>query len=569
MYESSFGLTEAPFSISPDPRYLYMTERHQEAMAHLRYGIQEAGGFVQLTGEVGTGKTTICRCMLEQLPENVDVALILNPQISHCELLATLCDEIGVEYPADATPKRLLDLLNERLIENFSRGRRTVLVIDEAQMLTRTVLEQIRILTNLETTKQKLLQIILIGQPELSVTLSRPDLRQLAQRVTAKYHLEPLRKQETAAYIKYRLAVAGCQRPVFTRAAVRRVFKLSRGVPRLINVICDRALLGAYSGNSDSVSAAMASRAGREVLGGQAVQRRRYWWWGSVAVCACLLAAAILLPQWSGLKLPGFGTPWSQSAAEQSNQSAAVERDVDESSLSVSLPSDPPGPSPVTPVGIARTDDHNGMALGEFLDQGGALRSRSQALARLLAAWGVDPGDDGGLSCALVVRRHGLRCLTERGGWAQLRHFNRIAALALRHDDQRVYVLLHGLGDGRVSLSAGNGETVSFGRRELESRWQGEYLLLWRAPPQGVATIAEHSEGVDVLWLRQTLSRAPQMTPADMDNAVFDARLKQRVMAFQRANGLEADGEADIRTLIRLNTVVDPDAPTLRTDSAG
>lgn len=273
-----------------------MSERHQEAMAHLRYGIQEAGGFVQLTGEVGTGKTTICRCMLEQLPENVDVALILNPQISHSELLATLCDEIGVSYPPEATPKRLLDLLNERLIENFSRGRRTVLVIDEAQILARTVLEQIRILTNLETTKQKLLQIILIGQPELNTTLSRPDLRQLAQRITAKYHLEPLRKHETAEYIKYRLAVAGCHRPVFSRRAIRRVFKYSHGVPRLINVICDRALLGAYSANSDTVSAAMVSRAGREVFGRQSPSHRRYWWWGSAAAVACALAVVIARP---------------------------------------------------------------------------------------------------------------------------------------------------------------------------------------------------------------------------------------------------------------------------------
>jgi general secretion pathway protein A len=265
MYESFFGLTEAPFSISPDPRYLYMSQRHQEAMAHLRYGIQEAGGFVQLTGEVGTGKTTICRCMLEQLPDNVDVALILNPQISQNELLATLCDEIRLPYPPDASPKQLLDLLNERLIVSFGQGRRTVLVIDEAQILTRAVLEQIRILTNLETTRRKLLQIILIGQPELNTTVSRSDLRQLSQRITARYHLEPLMKHETAEYIKYRLGVAGCHQTVFTRGAIRRVYKLSQGVPRLINVICDRALLGAYSGNSQKVTAPMVSRAGRAI----------------------------------------------------------------------------------------------------------------------------------------------------------------------------------------------------------------------------------------------------------------------------------------------------------------
>ena len=293
MYASFFGLSEVPFSIAPDPRFLYMSKRHREAMAHLVYGIREGGGFVQLTGEVGTGKTTLCRCMLMQLPDKVEVALILNPQISHSELLATLCDEIGIEYPRGESPVNLLKILNEHLLEAYADGRRTVLIIDEAQLLTRAVLEQVRILTNLETTRQKLLQIILIGQPELSETLGRDDLRQLSQRITARYHLEPLNLQDTREYVKHRLAVAGCKLKVFSNSALRRVYKYSGGVPRLINVICDRALLGAYTRNEKSVSAPVLRKAAQEVLGESLRHRTRTWW--SPAVTLALVFGALLL----------------------------------------------------------------------------------------------------------------------------------------------------------------------------------------------------------------------------------------------------------------------------------
>ena len=261
MYASYFGLTEPPFSISPDPRFLYMSRRHREAMAHLLYGIREGGGFVQLTGEVGTGKTTLCRCLLEQVPANVDVALILQPQIKPGELLATLCDELRITCPSRATPKILLDRLNAHLLDAYAKGRRSVLIIDEAQLLTRVVLEQIRILTNLETAKGKLLRIILVGQPELNVILGRPNMRQLALRITARYHLMPLSRRDREEYVKYRLSVAHCQRPLFTAWALRRVYRYSGGVPRLVNVICDRSLLGAYAWNKSRVSGAIVRRA--------------------------------------------------------------------------------------------------------------------------------------------------------------------------------------------------------------------------------------------------------------------------------------------------------------------
>ncbi|MGH7266538.1 MAG: ExeA family protein, partial [Candidatus Rokuibacteriota bacterium] len=275
MYAAYFGLAEAPFSIAPDPRYLFMSDRHREALAHLLYGVGEGGGFVQLTGEVGTGKTTVCRCLLAELPPHVDVALVLNPRLTAFELLATVCDELRISYARSTTSlKELVDALYHHLLTGHAAGRRTVLIIDEAQDLAPDVLEQIRLLTNLETDREKLLQIILIGQPELLELLERPDLRQLAQRVTARYHLQPFTERETREYIRHRLRVArggdaaAAAGIVFTEGAVRQVHRAAGGIPRLINVICDRALLGAYAHDRKRIDGATARRAAGEVLGG-------------------------------------------------------------------------------------------------------------------------------------------------------------------------------------------------------------------------------------------------------------------------------------------------------------
>ncbi|MBS1247393.1 MAG: hypothetical protein H6R48_182, partial [Proteobacteria bacterium] len=259
MYAPHFGLREPPFAITPDPAYVYLSRHHQEALAHLLYGVGENGGFVQLTGEVGTGKTTLVRTLLEQQLENVDIALCLNPRLTVAELLATVCDELGASYsPEPHTLKALLDALNAHLLQTHAAGRRTVLILDEAQNLSREVLEQIRLLTNLETAKHKLLRIILVGQPELRTLLARPDLRQLAQRITARYHLPPLDRRETAAYIDHRLRVAGGREDLFTWGARRVVYGHSGGIPRLINIICDRALLGAFGQGARRINASLA-----------------------------------------------------------------------------------------------------------------------------------------------------------------------------------------------------------------------------------------------------------------------------------------------------------------------
>ena len=268
MYKEYFMLHDLPFSISPDPAFLYMSAKHREALAHLVYGVNSDSAFILLTGEVGTGKTTVCRCMLDQLPENCDTAFIMNPRLTEEELLASICEDIGIEYEAaSASVKHLVDRINNHLLKSHAAGRRTLLIIDEAQNLSPSVLEQLRLLTNLETNRCKLLQIILIGQPELDKMLRRPELRQLSQRITARFHLEPLSRKDISNYVGHRLAVAGANHELFSSSVLKRLFSLSGGVPRIMNIICDRALLGAYAQGRAIVNKSTLNRAAYEVLG--------------------------------------------------------------------------------------------------------------------------------------------------------------------------------------------------------------------------------------------------------------------------------------------------------------
>src|ERR1700736_3812949 len=300
MYTSFFGLSEKPFAITPDPRYLYLSERHAEALAHLLYGINESGGFIQLTGEVGTGKTTVVRTLLSRVPHHADVAVILNPRVTPVEFLLTICEELGLGI-ADSdrdSVKQMVDALNRRLLAAHAEGRRIIVIVDEAQNLSAEVLEQVRLLTNLETPTQKLLQIILIGQPELRDLLDRTDLRQLAQRITGRYHLEPLSPEETRGYIRHRLRVAGAAVEIFTPAALAEVHRLSTGIPRVINVTCDRALLGAYTQEARKVTAGLVRQAAGEVYGRRFVP---VWlgWATAVGLAASFAALGLMgIPTW-------------------------------------------------------------------------------------------------------------------------------------------------------------------------------------------------------------------------------------------------------------------------------
>ena len=309
MYTNFFSLSELPFSIAPDPKYLFMSDRHREALTHLMHGlggdgVGSNGGFVLLTGEVGTGKTTMSRCLMADLPEKTQLAFILNPTLSSQELLATVCDQLKIRYrKTGATLKTLTDKISEKLSKNHTNGIDTLLIIDEAQHLDPQVLEQLRLLTNLETDTKKLLQVILIGQPELQQLLKRRDLRQLAQRITARYHLLPLNKPELGLYLKHRLSVADCHRGLFNNSAIATIYHLSQGIPRVINLICHSALMEAYNSNNAVVDKRIVLKAASQALGDDFLPPRL---WqsksGLIALIGSLFFMALLAGFWLGQK---------------------------------------------------------------------------------------------------------------------------------------------------------------------------------------------------------------------------------------------------------------------------
>lgn len=341
MYMRFFGLKQEPFSLAPDPRYLYMSKRHREALAHLLYGVGGGGGFVLLSGEIGAGKTTVCRCFLEQIPKRCNVAYIFNPKLTVVELLKTVCDEFHIPlapHEAEtASVKTYVDAINAFLLRTHAVGQNNVLIIDEAQMLSVDVLEQLRLLTNLETNERKLLQIVLIGQPELRTMLDRPDLEQLAQRVIARFHLKALSSRETEHYLRHRLSVAGMTRPMpFGPAAVQRIHEIARGVPRRINLLADRALLGAYAHGQHTVEPAVVDKAAREVFGRPEASRTERSKAGAgkgsspgsrtgiglMAAAAAALLALLAIAVWSGYVT--VGAPGSSAAASSASASAPV-----------------------------------------------------------------------------------------------------------------------------------------------------------------------------------------------------------------------------------------------------
>ncbi len=612
MYAAYFGLSEPPFSISPDPRYLYMSKRHREAMAHLLYGVQQSGGFLQLTGEVGTGKTTLCRCLLSQLPDNVDVAMLLNPNLDENELLGAICDELKIEYATQASPKQLLSLLNDSLLKSFAAGRHTVLIFDEAQLLSRPVLEQVRLLTNLETTTRKLLQIILIGQPELSKILRRADLRQLNQRITARYHLQPLSSQETSEYIRYRLEVAGCRKALFPDKAMRHVYQNSEGVPRLINVICDRALMGAYAQDKSQVTRSIARHAAVEVLGEEKGEMGgAHWVW--LPAVASLAAVMVFTPVGDRLVdwVSGFARIYAPTSAavdpEPENAmvpkaETAVAADAPVTATTDSVPLDPALISPTAAPDLAAADAcrsemkeshdcfyqeiHIGQrpftqvtnvnvgdvlttamidpaSISELLREYAALNGKAEAFSRLTALWGERLGSLDDDRVCREIERLRLRCFKSRGTWNNLRSHNRAAILVLKSStDVSHYIVVTEVSGGRVSLDFA-GERVVFPFADIDPYWFGEYWLLWRPPPLRSLQLSLDDAGADVLWLRQALKRVASSRgiPSELDEytPIFDTELLQHVVGFQRRHALHADGVVGIETLMRLNTALKGD----------
>jgi general secretion pathway protein A len=545
MYTSFFGLQEKPFAITPDPRYLYLSERHAEALAHLLYGINEAGGFIQLTGEVGTGKTTIIRSLLEQLPAHADVALILNPRVTPAEFLLTICEElrIPVPEPGRGSVKLLMDLIGRRLLDTHARGRRVVLIVDEAQNLSAHTLEQVRLLTNLETATTKLLQIILIGQPELRDLLARPELRQLAQRITARYHLNPLSSEESGGYVKHRMRVAGATAEAFTPASLREVHRLSGGVPRIINVICDRALLGAFTHEDHRVSGKLVREAAAEVYGRPMPAPWLRWAIaGAIAGALALVAAGL----WSILaSRPRTSTDTAAVAAPAAASNQLAQADT--------TGAPPPAPP----------------SFDEVLARHGNDTTTEAALAKLFASWGATYDPSGGRGCDQAARQ-GLECLFQKGSWAQLRTLNRPAILTLTDDIGRTHqVLLTTLGDDTATIDLG-GEARAVSIAGMSRYWFGDFLLLWRPPLAVAKALAPGMRGADVRWLRENLRVAQGLPAAPAGSDFYDEDLARLVQDFQRQHRLNIDGVAGVQTQIVLDTVVNATgSPTIVAQISG
>jgi general secretion pathway protein A len=561
MYLSHFGFGEWPFSNTPDPRFVYLSPRHEEALAHLLYGVRERGGFVQLTGEVGTGKTTTCRYLLSQLPEGVDVALIVNPMLTPQELLATVCDELGAAYPTEGgTRKALVDALYRQLLAAHARGRRTVLIVDEAQNLSADALEQLRLLTNLETTTEKLLQIILIGQPELIALLGKTQLRQVAQRVTARYHLQPFVERDTRAYIARRLQVAGQNLRLFEPAALRVVHRASRGVPRLINVICDRALLGAFSEGKRVVSARTVRRAAREVAG-EGVGRLARWLRGAAAVAAVAVLPALAIA--GGLagwwRIPSLdelrGSPFFTRPAPSPPPALAVLTPAVEpaaSATSVAAAAVPA--SPVGPVATRPLADLDALLTAR------PAADHAAAQTRVLARWGVTvaPGEE---PCRAAVHA-GLECYDGRGTWTVIRRLGvPVAVKLVTADGGRHYAAVTGLEGDTVTLQLAD-RVEALPTAAIDRLWDGAFSLIWRPLPGLARVLSPGMQGPGVAWLRRALHDG-DVVSRDRGPAVYDEALIANVVAFQRREGLEADGIAGIETLVRVSTRLDPRAPRL------
>jgi general secretion pathway protein A len=552
MYTSFFGLQEKPFAITPDPRYLYLSGRHAEALAHLLYGINEAGGFIQLTGEVGTGKTTVIRSLLEQLPGHADVALILNPRITPAEFLLTICEElhVPVQESGRGSTKTLMDLLGRQLLDTHARGRRVVLIVDEAQNLSTETLEQVRLLTNLETATAKLLQIILIGQPELRDLLDRAELRQLAQRITGRYHLDPLSPEESAGYVRHRMRVAGATAEVFTPSALREIQRLSHGVPRVINVVCDRALLGGFTREEHRVGAALIRQAASEVYGRPIPAPWLKWATTGAAVAAVALVTVGLVSLWYSKH--DAGAPIAAAASAPSPKSP------------VPAPSAPATPAAAGPQGAVGEPVH----LDDLLASHAGDTTTEAALAALFRIWGATYDPSKGRGCEQAASQ-GLECLFQKGSWAQLRTLNRPAILTLTDDAGRAHqVVLGGLGDETATFDFG-GEQRTVPIAEASRYWFGDFLLLWRPPLAAVKSLSPGTHGEDVTWLRDSL-RAAQGLPAAPGSNAYDAELTSMVQDFQRQHRLTVDGVAGVQTQIVLDTAVHATgSPTIVSQAAG
>ena len=579
MYMRFFGLNQEPFSLAPDPRYLYMSKRHREALAHLLYGVGGGGGFVLLSGEIGAGKTTVCRCFLEQIPKRCNVAYIFNPKLTQIELVKSICDEFRIPYLVDpntaATVKTYVDALNEFLLKTHAVGQNNVLIIDEAQLLAVDVLEQLRLLTNLETNEKKLLQIVLIGQPELRTMLEKPELEQLAQRVVARFHLRALSEKETEHYIRHRLSVAGMTRAIpFDRKALQRVFAIARGVPRRINLLCDRAMLGAYAHGRQQIDSEMVEKSAREVFGSSESSAPDRSLLGTSAGIAFLGAAGLALLALIGFAFYGGYRYFAPEAAASAPKvaraaSASAAAGARAASTAASTASAAFAPASATAASaaasaIATTTPMEPAPISGVAELKAQLRTlgrdETAAWRELAPMWKVSSNDVGD-PCPAAARQQ-IRCFKFTSTPAMLRSLDRPGFMTL-HDGggKSVAVVLARL-DGDDALVRVDGQTRKVSFAALLQLWHGEFGTLWRLPPGYTGALAEGDSGPLVDRLAAELASLAGEAPPE-GKQTMDAALRAKVVRFQTRHGLSGVGKAGPTTFMQLNRATHVDEPTL------
>ena len=587
MYESFYGLSEKPFNLTPDPRYLFLSDKHKEAFAHLLYGIKNRCGFVMVTGEIGTGKTTICRTLLNQLEDDTEVAFIFNPRLSPEDLLRTINEDFGIASKGE-TVKELIDELNAYLLERNAQGKNCVLVIDESQNLVPPVLEQIRLLSNLETETQKLLQIVLIGQPELAQKLALPELRQLNQRITARYHLKSLDRQETAQYIAHRLHTAGGHKKVrFARGAIKRAYRFSGGTPRVINAVCDRALLVGYTREVHDISAAIMAKAAREVRGERIRMKRAPKPADTHPFPWRMVAAAAMVALMLGATLYGplllERSAWAPGTAAENAAPMAAERrpDIARAATDIGVPE--PASSAVDSFALAPLAD-GGPAVDDadaLLDEAPAPTpfqlavgrvepslARNAAAQAILRAWrmamvGDYPGGD---------TMDSLRAFAEQNGFEhealpltldQLRSINLPAFVRMTTDRHPVWVALIGCEDPGVRLTTTMGEALTVDEEEFTKRYLGEAILVWRDPRAGDPVLMDGVQGEPVRALQQAMRDAGHYEGEV--TGVFDSETEEAVNKVQESAGLVVDGKVGRQTRMAMAAWLGVDGvPVLR-----
>ncbi len=544
MYKAFYGLNDNPFSIAPNPHYLFLSDRHREALAHLSYGLGDTGGFVLLTGEVGTGKTTVSRTLLKQLPESTDTAFILNPALTELELLATLCDELHIKYDKNPTLKQLIDCISEFLLSNHKNGRDTLLIIDEAQHLKPVVLEQLRLLTNLETDTKKLLQIILIGQPELQQLLKRQELRQLAQRITARYHLLPLSEDEIGRYVQHRLQVAGRNEPLFSSKAIKALHKYSGGIPRLTNLLCERALMAGYAKSATPIDHRIIILAANEILGEQEQeQQKSNLFWSAIMLLTLGVAFG---SAYAFFNTSSNNLPHSTDATTVHKTHLKVEAQSKESSQPETTTSLPETKRALVSVAAVKPNPTNQQIIDAAIAQSGDI---STSYSVLFGLWNKSTYQ--GLTPCQSAQLQQLSCHQQQGDMQVLLDLNYPAVVYL-HDEQykTYYATAVARDERRILLQLGE-QRVWVKNKWFEEHYSGTFELLWQEPFGAARVINRYSPITDVQWLENQLASIEHRQPRTLVR--FDNQLKETLIAFQQRHSLQADGIVGSQTYVQLS----------------